>query len=89
MGQVKLAIIRYLGYIHTFRNRKETNEDERVLMCSSNAIVDIPDREINRVILVLTGRNRDSRLVGAKNDRDEHRPMCCGVCCDYILRINC
>lgn len=89
MGQVKLAIIRYLGYIHTFRNRKETNEDERVLMRSSNAIVDIPDREINRVILVLTGRNRDGRLVGAKNDRDKHRPMRCGVCCDYILRINC
>ena len=47
--------------------------------------MNIANREVNRVIRLLTGRNRDSCLVTAKYDGDKHRSVCCGVGCDDIL----
>ena len=54
-------------------------------MCSSDAVVNVANREVNGVIRLLTGRNRDSCLVTAEYDGDEHRSVCCGVGCNDIL----
>ena len=54
-------------------------------MCSLNAVVDIPNREVNGVKNMLTSSDRDGRLVAAKDDGNKHGAMGCRVQCDSIL----
>ena len=54
-------------------------------MCSSNAVVDIPDREVNGVKIMLTSSDQDSRLVTTKDDGNKHGAMGCRVQCNSIL----
>ena len=57
-------------------------------MCSPNAVVDVPNREVNRVIDVLTSSDGDGRLVAAEDDGNEHGAVSCGVHRDSILLLN-
>ena len=41
--------------ILTFGNRQETNQNKSVLVGSPDAVVHIPNREVDRVILMLAG----------------------------------
>lgn len=54
-------------------------------MGSSNVVVHVANREINRVVYVLTGCDRDGGFVGADYDGDEHRSMCRRVHSDEVL----
>jgi hypothetical protein len=48
-------------------------------VCSPNAVVYIANGEVNRVIGLLTGCDRDGRLVGTEDDGDEHGSVRCRV----------
>ena len=55
-------------------------------MCATNIIVDVTDREIKRIILVLAGRNADGRLVTAENDWTKRGAMSAWITGDFVLR---
>lgn len=61
--------------IETFGDWEETEQHQRVLVCTSDMILDIPDREIYWVEVVLAGCDRNGCFVGSQDDRNEHRPM--------------
>jgi hypothetical protein len=60
-----------------------------VFVCSPNAVMDIPNREINRVVFMLTSSDGNSCLIGAEDDGNEHRPMCCRIHRNDILCVSC
>ena len=48
-------------------------------MGSPEVVVDVPNRKIDRVVVVLTGCHRNGCFVAPKDDRDEECPMCVQV----------
>ena len=44
-------------------------------MSSPEVVVDIPNREINRMVIVLAGRHRNGRLVAPKDNGHKHCSM--------------
>jgi hypothetical protein len=54
-------------------------------VCSPDVITDIPYREVDRVVFMLTGRNRDSRFITPKDDRDENSSMCIDIYRNELL----
>jgi hypothetical protein len=69
----------------TFRYWEEADEDKSGLVCSSKTVVNVPNRDIDRVISLLASCDGDGRLVAAKNDGDKHGAVSCGVFCNNIL----
>jgi len=47
----------------TFWDGEEANHHKGVLVGSSHMILDVADREVERIVFVLTGCNRNRRLV--------------------------
>jgi hypothetical protein len=54
-------------------------------MCTPYIVMYVTDGHVDWPVDVVAGSDRDSRLVAAKNDGDEHRPDCVGVFSDRIL----
>lgn len=55
-------------------------------MCTAYIIVYVSDRQVDWPVLVMTGADRDGRLVAAKNDGNKHRPGGIWVFSDQVLQ---
>lgn len=49
--------------IKTFRNWEEPYQNQCILVCTLNMVLDVADREVYGVEVVLTGSNRGGSLV--------------------------
>ena len=80
----KLVVVRFL--LRTFSDWEEPDQNQRIVVCPANIVVNIPNRQINRIIFMLTSGNRDCRFVRTEYDQDEHTPMHSWVHHNDILR---
>ena len=55
----------------TFGDGQKANQNKRMLVGTSNVVVDVPNRKVDRVVFLLAGRNRHGRFVAAQDDRNE------------------
>ena len=55
-------------------------------MCTAYIIVYVSDGQVDWPVLVMTGADRDSCLVTAKNDGNKHRPGGIWVFSDQVLQ---
>lgn len=69
----------------TLWDRQETDQNEGIFVSSPNAVVYIPNREIDWMIFLLASCDRNSCFVTSKQDGDEHRPMCIDVYGNEVL----
>lgn len=68
----------------TFGNRKKGSEGDGVPVCPTYAIVYVPDRDVQRIKVVLACGDGDRGLVASKDYWDERgalifRPLCQNV----------
>lgn len=59
----------------TFRDSEETKEHNAIAMGSSNVIVYVTNREVDRPVLIMASSYRYSGLVTTKNDRAKDSTM--------------
>ena len=59
----------------TFENGYKAKEYNTVVMCSSEIIVYVVNRQVNGPVCIVTCTNRDCSFVAAKNDGAENRAM--------------
>ena len=69
----------------TFGNWQKTNQNQGVFVSSPNVVVNISDREVDRVVFMLAGCDRGCRLIASKDYRDKHCAMRINVCSDEVL----
>lgn len=74
--------------IFTFRNRKECNRENTDAMSLASSIGDVPNREICRMVLLVSRSSRDSCLVATTEDRNKHGAEVCTVLFNFILSAN-
>jgi hypothetical protein len=73
----------------TFRDSKETKEHNAVAMCSSEAIMYVSDREIDRPILIMSCSNRYGCFITTKNDGAKDRAVCFRIFSNNVLNTMC
>ena len=73
--------------IHTFRDGKEAKEYNTIVMCSSDIIVNVSNREIDWPVLVVSCSYRYSCLITSKDNWTEDRAMSFRVFSNQILVI--
>jgi hypothetical protein len=71
----------------TLGNRQEANQDEGILVSSSDVIAHIPDREIHGMIFLLTSCDGDSRFVASKYGGNKECSMRISIYGDEILPV--
>ena len=54
-------------------------------MCSLDVIVDVPYREVDRMVFMLTGCNGNGRFITPKDNRDKNGSMCINIYRDEVL----
>ena len=59
----------------TFRDSEETKEHNAIVMCSSEAIVYVSNREIDRPVFVMSCSDRYSCFIATENDGAKDRAM--------------
>jgi hypothetical protein len=64
-----------LKKVPTFRDSEETQEHDTIGVCSSEAIVYVPNGEIDRPIFIMSCSNRYCRFITTKNDGAKDRAM--------------
>ena len=69
----------------TFGDWQETNQNEGILVGSSDVITDIPDREVDGMIFMLASCYGNSRFVASKYDGNKHCSVCINVFSDEVL----
>lgn len=72
--------------VHTFGDREERQDRDRITMRTTHIVVDISRRHVQRMILLVSGGHRDCRLVRTEIDRSEHGPMSLRVLRNLILQ---
>ena len=69
----------------TFRDRKESNRHDTVTVRPTDIIVDVADRHVHRMVLLIPCTNGDGRLVCTEDDGGEHGAMVERICSKNIL----
>jgi hypothetical protein len=71
----------------TLGNWQEANQDEGVLVSSSDVIAHVPDREIHGMIFLLASCDRDSRFVASKYGGNKERAVRIGIYGEDVLLV--
>ena len=69
----------------TFGNIEETKEHKTITVCSPDAIVYVPDGEIDRPVFVMSCSDRYSCFITTKKDGAKDRAMCFRILGDIVL----
>lgn len=69
----------------TFGNIEETKEHKTITVCSPDAIVYVPDGEIDRPVFVMSCSDRYSCFITTKNDGAKDRAMGIMILSNNIL----
>ena len=72
-------------HVLTLRNRKERDEQDCITMGTLHRVVHVSKGHMKRVKVILTGSNRDCRLVTTENYWNERHTMCRLVLRNFIL----
>jgi hypothetical protein len=72
----------------TFRDREESDRDDGFTVCTANIIVNVSNRYIQGIVLILTSCNRNGRLVAARNDWDKKSPRVTRILFHDFILIN-
>lgn len=70
---------------HTFWDSKECNNDDSILLATAQAVMEIAKRQVERVILGVSGHDGNSRLVATKENRDKEGTMISRILCQSVL----
>ena len=70
----------------TFRDCQKGSKRYRITMRTSHIVMNIADRHVQGIILVLAGSNGYGGLVAAQDDGDESGTMCGLIFSDYVLK---
>ena len=69
----------------TFRNSKECDNNNSILVCSAQRIAEVAERKIEWIVLRISCHNRDGGLVAAEKNRDKESAVVAGFFSKNVL----
>jgi len=73
--------------ILTLGNWQEANQNEAILVCSPDMIMDVSDREVDGVVFLLAGCDGNSCFIASEYDGNEDSSVCINIYSDEVLSV--